>query len=114
MPTGSDSFRVSGNRTSRVTLIGSPGRDCGRTPQGATWVDLRLGPPCSWCRPAYALQVDAQHGKAAANRRQCLNERLRAAFIAGAEEDSRQRLGRGLTREELERVLRRYPGDVVT
>jgi hypothetical protein len=25
--------------------------------------------------------------------------------------DSRRRLGRGLTAEELERVLRRYPGD---
>jgi hypothetical protein len=45
-------------------------------------------------------------------RRACLNQRLRAAFIAGAEEDSRRRLGRGLTGEELERVLRRYPGDV--
>jgi hypothetical protein len=44
--------------------------------------------------------------------RTSLNLRLRAAFIAGAEEDSRRRLGRGLTREELERVLRRYPGDV--
>ena len=41
-----------------------------------------------------------------------LNRRLRAAFVAGAEEDTRRRLGRGLTREELERVLRRYPGDV--
>ena len=36
-----------------------------------------------------------------------LNERLRHAFIEGAEEDSRRRLGRGLTTEELERVLRR-------
>jgi hypothetical protein len=41
-----------------------------------------------------------------------LNERLRTAFIIGAEEDSRRRLRRGLTREELERVLRRYPGDL--
>jgi hypothetical protein len=40
------------------------------------------------------------------------NEGLRAEFVAGAEEDSRRRLGRGLTKEELERVLRRYPGDV--
>jgi hypothetical protein len=47
-------------------------------------------------------------------RRVELNRRLRAEFIAGAEEDSRRRLGRGLTAEELERVLRRYPGDVVT
>lgn len=45
-------------------------------------------------------------------RRASLNERLRAAFITGAEEDSRRRLGRGLTREELERVLKRYPGDL--
>jgi hypothetical protein len=41
-----------------------------------------------------------------------LNVRLRAAFVQGAEEDSRRRLGRGLTREELWRVLQRYPGDV--
>ena len=40
-----------------------------------------------------------------------LRERLRAEFIAGAEEDSRRRLGRGLTAEEFERVLRHYPGD---
>jgi hypothetical protein len=39
--------------------------------------------------------------------RRTLNERLRAAFLAGAEEDSRRRLGRGLTCDELERVLRR-------
>ena len=45
------------------------------------------------------------------DRRARLNERLRHAFLEGAEEDS-QRLGRGLTAEELERVLRRYPGDV--
>lgn len=41
-----------------------------------------------------------------------MNVRLRAEFIAGAGEDSDRRLGRGLTKEELERVLRRYPGDV--
>ena len=34
------------------------------------------------------------------------------ASIAGAEEDSRRRLGRGLTAEEYEQVLRRYPGDM--
>jgi hypothetical protein len=45
-------------------------------------------------------------------RRRRPNERLRAAFLAGAEEDSRRRLGRALTREELERVLRRFPGDL--
>jgi hypothetical protein len=40
------------------------------------------------------------------------NRRLRQAFIDGAEERSRRALGRGPTAEELERVLRRYPGDV--
>jgi hypothetical protein len=45
------------------------------------------------------------------HRRQ-LNERLRAAFVEGVEEDSRRRLGRGLSPEELERALRRYPGDL--
>jgi hypothetical protein len=48
------------------------------------------------------------------DRRARLNKRLREAFIAGAEEDSRRRLGRGLTAEDLERVLRRYPGEVAT
>ena len=47
-------------------------------------------------------------------RRARLNQRLRQAFIEGAEVDMRRRLGRGLTAEELERVLRRYPGDVGT
>jgi len=46
------------------------------------------------------------------DRRARLNQRLRQAFIAGAEGDSRRRLGRGLTAEELERVLRRYAGDL--
>jgi hypothetical protein len=47
-----------------------------------------------------------------ASRSSALNRRLRIAFIAGAEEDSRSRLGWGLSEEELERVLRRYPGDL--
>ena len=46
------------------------------------------------------------------DRRQRLRERLRAEWIAGAEEEWRQRTGRPMTAEELERVLRRYPGDV--
>jgi hypothetical protein len=46
------------------------------------------------------------------NRFRQLNRRLRVAFIAGAEERSRRELGRGLSEEELERVLRRYPGDL--
>jgi len=47
----------------------------------------------------------------AMRRRDDLEKRLRAAFLQGAEEHSRRRLGRGLTREELIRVLRRYPGN---
>jgi len=47
------------------------------------------------------------------DRRERLNQRLRQAFIVGAEEDSRLRLGRGLSVEELERILWYYPGDVV-
>ena len=45
-------------------------------------------------------------------RRARLNQRLRQAFIEGAEVDMRRVLGRGLTAEELERVLRHYPGDL--
>jgi hypothetical protein len=40
-----------------------------------------------------------------------LNRRLRLAFIKGAEEHSRREAGRGLFEQELERVLRRPPGD---
>jgi hypothetical protein len=41
-----------------------------------------------------------------------MNLRLRAEFIAGAEEEWRKRTGRPMTAEELERELRRYPGDI--
>ena len=41
-----------------------------------------------------------------------LNQRLRAECIAGAEEEWRKRTERPMTAEELQRVLRRYPGDV--
>ena len=45
-------------------------------------------------------------------RRARLNQRLRQSFIEGAEVDMRRLLGRGLTAEELEWVLRSYPGDL--
>jgi hypothetical protein len=45
-------------------------------------------------------------------RRKRLRERLRAEWIAGAEEEWRRRAEDAVTAEELERVLRRYPGDV--
>ena len=41
-----------------------------------------------------------------------LNQRLRAEFIAGAEEEWRKRTGQPMTVAELERVLLGYPGDV--
>lgn len=40
-----------------------------------------------------------------------LSARCRLEFVAGAEERSRRVEGRPLTAEELERVLRHYPGD---
>jgi hypothetical protein len=50
--------------------------------------------------------------KAERNRRQRFKDRARMEYIAGAKEDWRRRTGRPMTAEELERVLRRYPGDV--
>jgi hypothetical protein len=41
-----------------------------------------------------------------------LKRRLRQAYLAGAVEQSRRQAGRGLTADDLERVLERYPGDV--
>lgn len=46
------------------------------------------------------------------DRRRRLNQRLRTEWIAGAEEEWRRRTGRPITAAELERILRRYPGDV--
>ena len=68
-------------------------------------------------RPGAATldSVDDLKARAASvdhERRERLNKRLRQAFLEGAEEDSRRRLGRGLTAEELERVLWHFPGDV--
>jgi hypothetical protein len=45
------------------------------------------------------------------NRRQRFKERARLEYLAGAEEDWRRKTGRQMTAEELERVIRRYPGD---
>jgi len=50
--------------------------------------------------------------KSLVERRANLNRRLRLAFIAGAEERSRETIGRGLSEEEFERIIERYPGDV--
>jgi hypothetical protein len=41
-----------------------------------------------------------------------LNRKLRRAFVEGAEERSQREVGRGLTTDELRRILRRYPGDL--
>ena len=45
-------------------------------------------------------------------RRLELNRKLRRAFVEGAEERSQRESGRGLTEDELRRILRRYPGDL--
>jgi hypothetical protein len=47
----------------------------------------------------------------ASARRRELDRRLRAAFLAGAEEHSRATLGRGLSEDELRRVIGRFPRD---
>jgi hypothetical protein len=44
--------------------------------------------------------------------RRRMRAKRRADFVARAEEVSPRQLGRGLTAEELERVLRRYPRDL--
>ena len=44
-------------------------------------------------------------------KRELLNRRLRLAFYQGAEEEAASS-GQPLDEAELERVLRRYPGDV--
>jgi hypothetical protein len=54
-----------------------------------------------------ARPLDPDH-----DRRARLNRHLRQSFIDGVEVDARRLLGRGLTAEELERALRRYPGDI--
>ena len=50
--------------------------------------------------------------KAERNRRQRFKERARMEYVAGAEGEWRKRTGRPMTAEELERVLRCYPGDL--
>jgi hypothetical protein len=50
--------------------------------------------------------------KSLVERRANLNRRLRLAFITGAEGRSRETMGRGLSEEEFERIIERYPGDV--
>jgi hypothetical protein len=45
-------------------------------------------------------------------RRRDLKRRLRLAFLEGAETRSRDTLGRGLTHDELRRVIERFPTDV--
>ena len=46
-----------------------------------------------------------------AEHRRELNRRLRATFLAGAEERSIKERGRGLSEPELRRVMAEYPGD---
>jgi hypothetical protein len=62
--------------------------------------------------PSSSMADEQAEAKALVERRANLNRRLRLAFIAGAEERSRETMGRGLSEEELERIIERYPGDV--
>jgi hypothetical protein len=91
----------------KYVLVGAP------TPVvGAS--TIRTGPRLA------ALTEEAAHQRCEAPERpidradwqQQMNRRLRAEFMAGAEEEHRRRSGPPMTAEELERVLRQYPGDV--
>ncbi len=46
------------------------------------------------------------------NRRQRLNERARFDYVVDAEHEWRRRHDRPMTAQDLERIVRRYPGDV--
>lgn len=66
--------------------------------RGPEWLDGDIAMP--------STGIDLFH------RLSSINRRLRFAFLTGAEEESRQHVGRPLTDEELTRALRRYPGDL--
>jgi hypothetical protein len=74
---------------------------------------IRAGPcarPNAW-RAAISPRQNARTAPSDPDSRR-LNERLRAEWVAGAEEEWRKRTGRPMTAEDLERVLKRYPGDM--
>jgi hypothetical protein len=83
-----------------------PGR--GSAPETATWTDADEV-------AALSDLDDLLRGvpKPDGGRLEELRRRLRQAYVEGAEEQSQRQAGRGLTGEELGRVLRHYPGDVV-
>jgi hypothetical protein len=54
---------------------------------------------------------ERQASDAVQDRRLQLREQMRDELIAGAEEEWRRQTGRPMTPAELERLLRRYPGD---
>ena len=59
-----------------------------------------------------AMRNSSRPSPDTAEHRRQLNRKLRAAFLAGAEEQSRRGRGCGLTDAELRGVMRRYPGDL--
>lgn len=67
---------------------------------------------CGENAPAVVSDEPAEGSKPVDERRQSLRRRLRAEWIAGAEEQGRARRGRPMTAAELDRVLKRYPGDL--
>jgi hypothetical protein len=62
-------------------------------------------------RPAILSDMTSKSPGSVREHRRRLNQRLRAEWVAGAEEEWRKQTGRPMTAEELERVLRRYPGE---
>jgi len=64
-----------------------------------------------------SAQAEAREGEATnttvdeADWKHHLNERLRAEFLTGAEEEWRRRTGRP-TAGELAQIVRRYPGEI--
>jgi len=101
-----------------MACLGARGRSGGTSPGGArgelspapaarSALSRDLNAPCR-----KGARSDRRHIALVHERRQRLRERLRAEWIAGAEEERRRRTGRPMTTAELNRVLRPYPGDV--
>lgn len=66
-----------------------------------------MKPPDRWAQPP-----DTQSQRQFRERRQDLNQRLRAAFLAGAERASRRATGRGLIEDEMLSLMPEYPADL--
>jgi hypothetical protein len=105
---GATTRRISKHVRSPNQADAAPGSDPGRAvPRQAAALGDATAMPAQYVR-----QVEVKRPTRAADepdRRRRLKERLRAEYIAGAEAEWRRRTGRPMTREEVKRVLRRYP-----